>query len=66
MKVVVNGQETELKQDITVQEMLNELGYRTTMLVVERNLNIVQKNEYNTCKLEQDDKIEVVTFAGGG
>jgi thiamine biosynthesis protein ThiS len=36
------------------------------MFVAELNMNIVQKNDYLTTILKDGDKLEVVTFFGGG
>lgn len=66
MKVKVNGEMREVSQDITVSELLNQLGVNPKLCVVERNLALVKKENYATEKLSEGDEIEIVTLVGGG
>lgn len=62
----VNGQDMEFREGMTVAELVEQKGYKIERVVVERNLVIVPKNEYETTKLEENDSIEVLSFVGGG
>ena len=65
IKVKINGKDIELQNSSTVTEMLEERNVTGTMFVVEKNLQIVQKDCYDT-KIEENDSFEIVGFFGGG
>lgn len=62
----VNGAQIPLDAPMTVQELLDKLGYRISRIVVERNLEIIPREQYQTLQLQEDDVIEIVSFMGGG
>jgi sulfur carrier protein len=66
IRVEVNGKEIEIQENSTVQDFIEERKVTGTMFVIEKNLKIVQKEEYETEKISQGDKIELVGFFGGG
>lgn len=66
MKLKINGNDIELENSSTVAEMLVERNVTGTMFVVEKNREIIQKDQYTQTKLEENDIIEIVGFFGGG
>lgn len=66
IKIKLNGQEKEVPQGTTVQNILDEMNIKNTMFVVEKNLEILPKEQYVACKVSDDDNIEIVGFFGGG
>lgn len=62
----VNGKETPYRPDMTLAHLLEELGYDTKRIAVERNQEIIPKSQYETTRLEEGDHLEVVRFVGGG
>ena len=64
--IKVNGQEEVLTENLTIQDYISRLGYRTNRIAVERNGKIVPKREYADTVLEDGDQIEIVSFVGGG
>lgn len=62
----VNGQQTELKQELTLKDFLLENGYDLTKIAVERNSDIVPKAQYGQVILNPEDVLEIVRFVGGG
>jgi len=66
IKVCINGEEKEIKAQSTIKDILDTINMKSPMLVVERNLEIVPKDQYETCQLQNGDKLEVVSFFGGG
>ena len=63
--MIINGEKYDYK-DITVEEMIKRLNLDKDKIVVEVNLNIIPKEEFNTTTLRDEDKIEIVAFIGGG
>jgi sulfur carrier protein len=66
MKVAVNGQEWEFSGEMNVLQLLLELGMFADRVAVEVNYEILDKREFNTHFLKNGDKIEVISFVGGG
>lgn len=64
--VKINGKDIELENSSTVAEMLQEREVTGTMFVVEKNLQIVPKENYQSEKIQSDDNFEIVGFFGGG
>lgn len=66
IKVIINGNEIELENSSTISEMLEERNVVGKMFVVEKNREIIQKEQYFETKVADDDVIEIVGFFGGG
>ncbi len=66
MKIKINGKETEIRENSTISSVLKELDIKSNMLVVEKNLNIVNKSDYGSSLLFEGDSLEIVGFFGGG
>jgi thiamine biosynthesis protein ThiS len=64
--VKINGKDIELEDVSTVQEMLVERKVTGTMFVVEKNLQIVSKENYVQISVQAGDSFEIVGFFGGG
>lgn len=64
--IIVNGKETTLAEGLTVTQMLEQLGYKKGQVAVEVSLKIIPKDTYDTVTLKDGDKVEVVSFMGGG
>lgn len=63
--IKVNGENFDFK-DITLKELLLKLQYDSSRVAVELNEEIVSKNDYEKVIIKDDDKLEVVSFVGGG
>jgi len=66
IEIEVNGKKVEIKAESTIQDFIIERKVTGKMFVIEKNLKIVQKDEYKTENLVEGDKIEIVGFFGGG
>jgi len=66
MEVVVNGDSRTVAPGATVASLLRELSLPASRVAVERNREIVRKAEYEAVALSAGDRIEIVTFVGGG
>lgn len=66
MKVTVNGQTREVPPGTTLAALVRQLNVRTDRIATERNLKVVPKAQYEATVLQEGDKLEVVTFVGGG
>lgn len=66
INVTINGKDVELSNSLTVEQMLAEREVTGTMFVVEKNLQIVPKENYCDTSVAEGDKFEIVGFFGGG
>jgi len=66
MKLTVNGENLELGQVETIQDLLKELQIDPLRVAVEINLTIIRRSDYPTFKLKEGDRVEIVNFIGGG
>ncbi len=66
IEVVVNGDPVRLPSESTISDLLQRLGLERDRLAVEHNLEVVPRAEHVTRQLTDGDKLEVVTFVGGG
>lgn len=63
--VQINGAAKEIAGK-NLLEYLKEAGYETEWVVVERNFEIIPKEQVGSVKIQDGDEIEVLRFVGGG
>ncbi len=66
MNVTVNGKPREVAPGTTIAQLIAELNLKTDRIATERNLQVVPKASYAQTTLVEGDKLEIVTFVGGG
>jgi len=64
--VVINGQTRTVVQGTTVAALIVELGLADRRVAVERNLEVVPRAQHASTLLAAGDRLELVTFVGGG
>ena len=64
--ITVNGEARALPGPATVAGLLSELGIEGRKVAIERNLEIVPRSRFAATVLAPGDRIEVVSFVGGG
>jgi thiamine biosynthesis protein ThiS len=66
MVIILNGQEKRLERPTTVRELLQLLDLEEGRVAVEVNLEIVDRQQFSNLTLKESDKVEVISFVGGG
>ena len=66
MNIIVNGESREFKRERTLLEVLKELSLEGKVMAAAVNMEIVKQNSWNTYKLNDGDKLELLDFVGGG
>ena len=61
-----NGKQIALETPVTVLEFLQQQGYQSQRVAVERNGDIVRRADFEKELLRDEDTVEVVSFVGGG
>ncbi len=66
MKVRINGREEIIDGEMTILSLLNSRGINPSMVVVEHNYEIPDKEKWDSILIKDGDNIEIVKFIGGG
>lgn len=64
--MTINGEKKEVSGNILLSELLLQEGFEAGRIAVELNGEIVPKSSYGTTYISEADKLEVVSFVGGG
>jgi sulfur carrier protein len=62
----LNGQEYFTEFELTILQLLEYFNYNPSIIVLEYNNSICNKNYWNSIYIKNNDKIEMVTIVGGG
>ncbi len=66
MNLMVNGELREFTDVSTVRDLLNHFQIVNKIVVVELNLEIIERDAYDGTQINENDRIEIVHFVGGG
>lgn len=64
--MLINGEEKSLACPTALSELLTQLGYRAAFVAVELNGTIVKQADFSSTTITDADKLEIVSFVGGG
>lgn len=66
MNVTVNGKKQSMDGDLTIRELLEMLGLKPGITIVERNGEIVDRDSYGAIRITDGDILELIRMVGGG
>lgn len=66
MEILLNGQPREIPEGASIAQLLEQLNLATPFVAVEVNLQVVPRPRHAEHRLAPGDRVEVVTFVGGG
>jgi thiamine biosynthesis protein ThiS len=66
MRLTVNGEVKDVPDQATLAALLASLGIEGKRVAVERNLEIAPRSLWETTRLADGDRLEIVQFVGGG
>ena len=66
IKIKINGKSSNIDDNLSLLAYLKQLKIPLKKVAIELNKEIVDKNKLNKIKLNNNDKIEIVHFIGGG
>ncbi len=66
IKITLNGEPKDLDRAMTVRELVQYLEIKSQAMAVEVNRKIIRKEEFDTVNVDNGDRVEIVTFVGGG
>ncbi len=66
MQVTINGQAQEVRGELSITELLEQRNVKPVRVAVELNEDVVPRKAFSNTTLSDGDRIEIVTFVGGG
>lgn len=66
IEVIVNGKPQQISEEATILDLLVSLGLGGRPVAVERNREVVPRARHGETVLAPGDRLELVTFVGGG
>ena len=66
MRVQINGEPNELREGMTLGELVAQLGLAPERLAIERNREVVRRARWAETVIAEGDQLEIVHFIGGG
>ena len=69
MQLIINGEIKTIddsNEEFLLEGLLEYLGYKTQLVVVELNGVIINPKDWKGTKIKNGDCLEVVTIVGGG
>lgn len=66
IKIKLNGKDKEINDRMSVSQFLEELKINPEGVVVELNLQVLNKAKYGATDIKEGDNVEIINFVGGG
>ena len=66
MTITVNGKKRELDEAVTLAELVKSIGLSEKHVVIEYNLEPLERERYESTRVKDGDNIEIVTMMAGG
>lgn len=66
MNIVVNGEKLELDEGVTLFALIARFGGIEKVMAAAVNMQIVKKEDWDNKVINDNDKIELLQFVGGG
>ena len=66
MRVQINGETRDVPLGLNLEGLLEHLSLPQQRVAVELNREVIRKSEWVNQTVNEDDRIEIVHFVGGG
>jgi thiamine biosynthesis protein ThiS len=66
MRITLNGDDREVPEGLTVAALIALLSIPAGRVAIERNLEILSRDDWESTAVLTGDRFEVVHFVGGG
>jgi len=66
VKIILNGEEKILSRKMNVADLIAELELDVKKIAVEKDLEIVNPDQFLQVMLDEGSRVEIVHFIGGG
>jgi thiamine biosynthesis protein ThiS len=66
IEIIVNGEARRVPAGTTLKALVEMLALKGDRIAAEHNLKVVPRARYAETTLQAGDRLEIVTFVGGG
>ncbi len=66
MQIYINGDEQQISDDLTMSNLVQQLGLGDQRFAIEVNEELVPRSSFTEYRLKPGDRVEVVQAIGGG
>ena len=66
MNIIVNGENKDFKENSTLKQIVQNLEIEDKVMAAAVNMNIVKKEDWDSFIPNENDKLELLQFVGGG
>ncbi|WP_323703880.1 sulfur carrier protein ThiS [Mammaliicoccus sp. Dog046] len=66
MKCIINGDEFNFDDTLTLSQILESLELDQERIIVEWNDTLVKQEQFNEVVVRESDRLELLEFVGGG
>jgi thiamine biosynthesis protein ThiS len=66
VKIILNGEDYLVKKDQSIVDLIEMLDLDIEKIAIEKNLEIVLPADFKNTQIQTNDRIEIVSFIGGG
>jgi thiamine biosynthesis protein ThiS len=64
--IQLNGENREMQTGSTLDDLIRELSLTPARIAIELNQQVVRRDQWARTSLDENDRVEVVHFVGGG
>jgi sulfur carrier protein len=66
MKVTINGEAAVIEKQSSLRDVIDYFKVQEASIVIELNEQIIKKEAWQSTTIQENDRIELVSFVGGG
>jgi sulfur carrier protein len=66
MNIQLNGDLKQVDDNLTAAKLLDTLGLQGRRIAIEVNREILPRSHYESYRLKENDKVEIIHAVGGG
>lgn len=66
MLIQLNGEEREVSLNLSLQDLIDHLNLAPERIAIELNQKVVRRPDWSATHLQENDRVEIVHFVGGG
>lgn len=66
VKIILNGEQMAVERNISLSQLISQLELDLTKIAIEKDLEIVNAENFSKILLDEGSRIEIVHFIGGG
>jgi len=66
LRIDVNGQSRVVEDSLSLAQLVVSLNLKPEQIAIELNQSVVRRKHWPETMLNEDDRVEIVHFVGGG